>query len=177
MYQLEKEVDLGLSYFTRFKNDDSFYNIKAGLGLIKHHEVARVNGIPAFTSLFVPITGFRNWISSIILIAMFAFGFITKMRYKNYNIIFLAILLVMLGLVFAGTGFSRYWLILLPGFLLGFYQLWNYLKLKDMYFIYISYAVSILYVLNELRLNYLILNSSIFIGEFFYLKKTCLIIK
>jgi len=158
VYNLEKEVDTGLSYFARFKNNEVLYNLKAGIGLIKHKEVGNVNGIPAFITLFLPITGYRNWILSIILILGFVIGYISKWKIEPYKKLFIAILLVMFGLIFAGTGFSRYWLPMLPGYLLGFYLFFNYLKLKDSQFIILSQIIAIIYVVNELRLDYLILN-------------------
>jgi hypothetical protein len=153
VYNLEKEVDTGLSYFARFKNNEVLYNLKAGIGLIKHDEAGNVNGIPAFISLFLPITGYRNWILSIILILGFVIGFISKWEIEPYKKLFIAILLVMFGLIFAGTGFSRYWLPMLPGYLLGFYLFFNYLKLKDSQFVLLSKIIAVIYVLNELRLD------------------------
>jgi hypothetical protein len=158
VYLVEKEVYVDQSYFTRFKNNDLFYNIKAGLGLVKHDEVGKINGIPAFVSLFVPVTGLRNWIVSIVLIASFCFGFVTKWKSKEMRLLFIAIALVMLGLIIAGTGFSRYWLVLLPGFWVGFYLLFNYFKIKDSYFEKCALLLSIIYVANELRLDLLIYN-------------------
>ena len=158
VYYLEKEVDIGLSYFNRFKNNGLWYNISAGLGLIGHQEVGNINGIPAFISLFVPMTGLRNWFFSILLILSFCTGYISKLNSKVYFRIFFAILLVMIGLVFAGTGFSRYWLIMLPGFLLGFYFLFHALRLQDTLFVLLTKIVAVVYVLNEIRLDIKIFN-------------------
>jgi len=158
VYFVERVTDIEQSYFTRFKQNDIFYNIKAGLGIVKHDEVNRINGIPAFISLFLPVTGLRNWIVSIILILAFCFGYISKWKVKEYRLIFITIILIMLGLVFAGTGFSRYWLVLLPGYWLGFYFCFDYLKIKDNYFEKISLLLAIIYVINELRLDYLIVS-------------------
>jgi hypothetical protein len=158
VFLVEKDLYVDQSYFTRFKNNDLFYNIKAGLGLVKHDEVGKINGIPAFVSLFVPVTGFRNWIVSILLIASFCFGFITNWKSKEIKLLFIAIALVMLGLIIAGTGFSRYWLVLLPGFWVGFYLLFNYFKIKDSYFEKCALLLSMIYIANELRLDLLIYN-------------------
>ena len=155
---VEQENSLNVSYFTRFKNKDIFYNLKAGLGLIKHEEVDKVNGIPAFISLFVPVTGIRNWIVSIILIISFSIGLLSRWEIKEYRILTICIFLVMLGLIFAGTGFSRYWLVLLPGFWVGFYLLFIQLKLKQIYFENMALILATLYIINELRLDYIILN-------------------
>lgn len=157
VYNLEKEVDTGLSYFTRFKNNEILYNLKAGIGLIKHDEVGNVNGIPAFITLFLPITGYRNWTLSIILILFFVIGFISKWKFEPYKKLFIAIILVMLGLIFAGTGFSRYWLPMLPGFLLSFYLFFKTLKLKDLHFVILAKLAAVIYVVNELRLDVKIL--------------------
>jgi len=158
VYLVEKEITIEQSYFTRFKENDIFYNIKAGLGIIQHAEVNKINGIPAFVSLFLPVTGLRNWIISIGLIAAFCFGYITKWKIKEYRLIFITIILIMLGLIFAGTGFSRYWLVLLPGYWLGFYFCFSYLKIEDNYFEKISLLLAVIYVINELRLDYLIVS-------------------
>lgn len=157
-YHLEKEIDTGLSYFNRFKNNDIFYNIKAGLGLIQHTEVDNINGIPAFITVFLPITGFRSWILSILLIISFCLGFFSRWKNPPYRNLFIAILLVMGGLVFAGTGFSRYWLLMLPGYLLGFYLFSKQLKLDDKVFLITAKIVAVIYVINEIRLDILILN-------------------
>lgn len=153
VYSLEKEVDTGLSYFSRFKDNGFLYNIKAGIGIIQHEEVSRINGIPAFISLFVPITGIRSWFISLLLIFSFCGGYILYFKNHRMKILFFAISLVLLGLVFAGTGFSRYWLPMLPGFLLGFYLFFSSLKLNDSHFILLAKLIAITYVLNELRLD------------------------
>ena len=159
VYYLEKEVDIGLSYFNRFKNNGLWYNISAGLGFSKHEEVGNINGIPAFISLFVPMTGLRSWLVSIFLITSFCAGFVLKRKIKIYFRLFLAIILVMGGLIFAGTGFSRYWLVMLPGFLLGFYLLFHAFKLRDSYFVLLTKIVAVVYVINEIRLDIKIFNN------------------
>jgi hypothetical protein len=159
VYNIEQNNLSEISYFNRFKTDNQLlYNIKAGLGLIKHHEVSRVNGIPAFISLFVPITGFRNYLLSVILIFAFIFGYVRKDNLLGIKILITSILLTMFGLIIAGTGFSRYWLILLPGFLLGYYFLISKFKINNKWFIYMAQIVSFVYILNELRIDLLILN-------------------
>ena len=148
-----------ISYFNRFKADNQFlYNIKAGLGLIQHHEVGKINGIPAFISLFIPITGFRSYLLSIGLILAFIFGYVKKVHSEGIKVLLISIVLIMTGLIFAGTGFNRYWLILLPGFFLGYYLLGTMLKVKDRWFIYASQVLCLIYIVNELRIDYLILN-------------------
>ena len=100
-----------ISYFNRFKTDNQLlYNMKAGLGLIQHHEAGKINGIPAFISLFVPITGFRNYLLSLVLILSFIYGYVRKNNTEGIKILLTSIVLLMTGLIFAGTGFSRYWL-------------------------------------------------------------------
>lgn len=155
---VENEVYLDQSYFKRFKENDILYNIKSGLGLLKHDEAMRVNGIPAFISLFVPITGLRNWIVSLGLIVVFCYGFFTKRNVKNLRIVSLSIFLVMGGLIMAGTGFSRYWLILLPAFWIGFYLFYTSFKLNEKHFEKLALLLSIIYILNEFRLDYMLLN-------------------
>ncbi|NLP56623.1 hypothetical protein [Lutibacter sp. B1] len=159
VYNIEQNNLSEISYFNRFKTENQFlYNVKAGLGIIKHHEVSRINGIPAFISLFVPITGFRNYLGSVILILAFAFGYYKKNNSFGIKILIISILITMLGLIFAGTGFSRYWLILLPGFLLGYYFLATKFNINDKWFIYTSQIICFIYIANEIRLNFLILN-------------------
>lgn len=157
VFSIESNHTLNQSYFTRFKNNDVFYNIKAGLGILKHDEVDKVNGIPAFVSLFAPVTGLRNWLASIVLILFLSIGLLSKWSSVKYRILALSIFLIMLGLILAGTGFSRYWLVLLPGFWLGFYEFFNLFRIKEKYFIYFVILLSTLYVMNEVRLDYIIL--------------------
>lgn len=159
VYNIEQNNLSEISYFHRFKTDNQFlYNIKSGLGIIKHHEVSRINGIPAFISLFVPITGLRHYLLSIVLLLTISFGYFRKENSTGIKILISALLLPMLGLVFAGTGFSRYWLILLPGFILGFYFAANKLGITNKVFIYISQIVCFIYIVNEIRLDLLIIN-------------------
>jgi len=107
VYNIEQNNLSEISYFNRFKTDNQLlYNVKAGLGLIKHDEVSRVNGIPAFISLFVPITGFRNYLLSVIVIFAFIFGYVRKHNLLGTKILITSILLTMFGLIIAGTGLS-----------------------------------------------------------------------
>ena len=159
VYNIEMQNLSEISYFNRFKTDNQLlYNIKAGLGLIQHHEVGKINGIPAFISLFVPITGFRSYLLSMGLILAFIYGYVKKVHSEGIKVLLISIVLIMTGLIFAGTGFSRYWLILLPGFLLGYYLLGTKLKVKDKWFIYASQVLCLIYIANELRIDYLILS-------------------
>lgn len=147
VYNAEQNFDIGLSYFAKFKNNDIFYHLKTGIGLEGR------NGIPAFISLFIPITSIRSWLISSLLLITFIAGFITKFKDERYRKLFVAILLVQIGLIFAGTGFSRYWLPMLPGYLLGFYLFYKSMKLKDSHFIMLAKIVAVIYVANEMRLN------------------------
>jgi len=162
VYITEQNQTIGISYFNRFKSDNIFiYNIKCGLGLLQHHEVSNINGIPAFISLFVPVTGLRNFPLSILLILLFIFGYIKRKKTLGVSTLFVAIILIMIGLIFAATGFSRYWLILLPGFYLGYYYAYKFLKLKDEWFVILAKIIAVFYVINELRLDYIILSRHI----------------
>jgi len=157
---IEKENLSQISYFKRFKEENQLtYNVKAGLGLIKHREVHRVNGIPAFISLFVPITGIRNMAISIVLLLLIIYGYIRRTSTTGLQMLVLVMALVMVGLIFAGTGFSRYWLILLPGFFLGYYFAAQKIGINNKWFVMGAQAVCLLYIVNELRLDYLILNT------------------
>jgi hypothetical protein len=154
IFNIEKQNVSEISYFDRFKGESPIiYNLKAGLGIEKHYEVSRVNGIPAFASLFVPITGYRNYFISIVLILSFIYGYITKIKSIEVQKIFYSIGLLMLGYMFSGTGFSRYWLPMLPGFLLGFYYLSIKLNIKTKWVILATYGIAFLYLINETRLN------------------------
>lgn len=161
VYTIESSNISEISYFDRFKEENFLlYNIKAGLGLIQHHEVNKINGVPAFISLFVPITGLRNFFMSVVLILLFVLGFVLNRKNKS-NIIFYTTILIMLGLLFAGTGFSRYWVTMLPVYLTGFYLAYNRLKLNDKFYVIISYLICFIYVMNEFRLDYMILTKFI----------------
>jgi hypothetical protein len=159
VYNIESQNLSEISYFNRFKIGENplWYNIKCGLGLEKHYEVSRINGIPAFISLFVPITGVRNFfISSVLLLAVF-FGLYQKVKNAIVVNLLLAFSLVMLGFILAGTGFSRYWLLLLPIIYLGYYLIYAKFFPNPKYFIRIAQILSIVLVLNEIRLTFLIL--------------------
>lgn len=159
LYNIEQSNLSEISYFKRFKVEDPIlYNIKCGLGIIKHWETSKINGIPAFISLFIPITGIRNYIASIFLILAFVLGYIFKGRSLGLKKVLYSLILVMLGFLFAGTGFSRYWVALLPGFYLGFYFLWEKLSLKVDWFVRISQVLCAVYIINEIRLDILIFN-------------------
>ncbi|WP_340064253.1 hypothetical protein [Ascidiimonas aurantiaca] len=160
VYHIEQNNVSEISYFDRFKSENPFlYNIKAGLGLIKHYEVSRTNGIPAFISLFVPVTGLRNFLGSLFLIISFILGYLVTKKTKGMKWLFISILLVMAGLIVAGTGFSRYWLILLPGFLTGYYFLSSKLTIGTKWFVTGSQILCFVYLLNELRLNVVLLHT------------------
>jgi len=159
LLNIEEQNLSEISYFNRFKVDNPLlYNIKCGLGLEKHHEVDKINGLPAFTSLFVPITGFRNYIVSLVLIVGFMVGLISHLKFTAIKKLFISVIVIMLGFVFAGTGFSRYWLVLLPAFYLGYYYLFKLLKIHDKWFVYATQIMSFIYILNEIRLDILIVN-------------------
>jgi hypothetical protein len=161
VFSVESFSDANLSYFNRFKNNSFLYNIQAGLGIIQHEETKNVNGIPAFISLFLPITGFRSWILSLVLAGSFWMGYLSHYKKNFYSTIILIILLLMGGLAIAGTGFSRYWLPLTPLFLLGFYQFFKLFKFDDRYWVYGAKALILIYVINELRINWIVIKKII----------------
>ncbi|WP_055445276.1 hypothetical protein [Lacinutrix himadriensis] len=158
VYYIEMSNVSEISYFKRYKegNNGLWTNIKAGLGFMIHPEVRNLSGLPAFVTLFIPITGFRHYLISAILFGLFLFGYIKTNKSNGIQFLFYATLLVMLGLVFAGTGFSRYWLVFLPCYYLGFYYAFKTFKLKDSWFFLLSKIVAIIYVINEIRLDFLI---------------------
>lgn len=160
VYHIESNNLSQLTYFNRFKEENALlYNIKAGLGIIQHHEVNRINGIPAFINLWVPITGFRNFAGSILLLSAFVAGYIFRKKSYGINLLFFATILIMLGLIVAGTGFTRYWMPLVPAYYLGYYFLFERLKIKNKYPIYGMYILSFIYLLNEMRLNYTVVSN------------------
>lgn len=159
VYGIEQNELSEISYFARFQNNNTFLsNVKYGLGIGIHPEVSRVNGIPAFISLFVPITGIRNYLISVVFILMFILGYIRIKKSFSIKLIFISTLLVLLGFMISGTGFSRYWLLLLPSFHLGFYFLFSSFKFNDKWFVLMAKILAIVYVINELRLDYIVLN-------------------
>ena len=147
-----------IRYVSRFKVDNPLlYNIKCGLGLEQHYEVDKINGIPAFISLFVPKTGIRSHIVSVILIGGFVFGYYRKLKSNEIKKLAISIIMIMFGFLIAGTGFSRYWLVLLPGFYLGYYFLFKSFNIKEKWFIYLSQLLALIYIVNEIRLDIIIL--------------------
>ncbi|WP_220759952.1 hypothetical protein [Flavobacterium sp. UMI-01] len=160
VYHIESQNLSEISYFNRFKTGEHplLYNIKCGLGLEKHYEVSRVNGIPAFTSLFVPITGFRNFYLSLVLLLAVFFGLYQKVKNTIVFNFLITFFLVMFGFVLAGTGFNRYWLVLLPIIYLGYFFIYDKYIHNPTIFIKIIQIISVILILNEIRITSLILN-------------------
>lgn len=160
VYNIESQNLSEISYFSRFKSEDNplWYNIKCGLGIEQHYEVRRINGIPAFISLFVPITGVRNYLVSSILISVVFFGLYQKINTKIVLNLLIAFSLVFLGFVFAGTGFSRYWIALLPIIYLSYYFIYFKFFKNPTYFVVIAQMISVVLILNEIRLTFLLFN-------------------
>jgi len=159
VYHIESNHLSNIGYFTRFQHENPFlHNIKCGLGLVKGDEVNKINGIPAFISLYVPITGLRNYVGSLVLIIAFLIGYFRVKKTLGVKVLLTAVISVMLGLIVAGTGFSRYWLVVLPGFYLGYYFLFKSFNCSDKWFIIGAKIIMTIYIINELRLDYLIFN-------------------
>lgn len=153
---VESVSDANLSYFNRFKNNSLIYNFQAGIGIIKHEETKNINGLPAFSSLFLPITGFRSWMLSSFLLVVFWLGYIFNREKIFYNYIIFIIVLLTGGLAIAGTGFSRYWLPMIPLFLLGFYEFFKWFKIDEKFWIIGVKLIVLMYVINELRIDWLV---------------------
>lgn len=158
VYSIEKELDTGLNYFSRFRNNSYLDNIKAGLGYSKLSDVDNTNGLPALISLFIPKIGFRSALLSIILIITILTGLLSRIKINSYKILLSSVILIMAGLIFAGTGFSRYWLPLLPIFILGIYLFTLKLKINHSHLLIIAKVIGTIYVINEIRLDLLVLN-------------------
>lgn len=147
---IESSVNSEHSYFKRFELYTLSDRILLGLGL--KQDGRRLNGIPAIISLFFPKTGVRDWYSSLFLLTFAFFGiFLASKKNFTVRVLTIALSLVMLGLIYSATGFSRYWLPLLPVFLLGFWFSFKYLKLKQNYFSFISVITSSLYLVIQLK--------------------------
>ncbi|MCI9843903.1 hypothetical protein [Flavobacterium pectinovorum] len=159
IYNIESQNLSEISYFNRFKVGENplWYNIKCGLGLEKHYEVSRINGIPAFISLFVPVTGVRNYLISFILLFAVFFGLLKKIKNTIILNLFFAFTLIILGFILAGTGFSRYWLVLLPIIYLSYYLIYNKYFSNPKYFVLVAQVIGLVLFLNEIRLTFLIL--------------------
>jgi hypothetical protein len=126
--------------------------IKIGLGL-RDQGNGRVNGIPAIISLFIPKTGFREWITSLAILVTVLMGLFFSHAKKVDNLLRFSLILLLLGLVFAATGFSRYWMPLLPIFWLGIYYFYRKFNPENKYFVYFSLVFITLYLANAVRLN------------------------
>ena len=163
IHNIETQNLSEISYFDRYKSSENplLYNLKCGLGLAQNHEVGRINGIPAFISLFLPITGIRNYFLSILLLIIIVFGLYKNKKNKIVFSLFVSFILVFLGFTFAGTGFSRYWLVLLPIIYLGFYYSYTYFFKNPKYFILFSKVACLILLLNEVRITILLLNKNL----------------
>jgi hypothetical protein len=160
IYSLETHANIGgISYFTRFRSSSLIDLLKAGLGFGNYSDLANMNGLPAFISLFIPKIGLRSGIISIILLLIICLGLFSKIKNREYQNIFSIMLLIMIGLIFAGTGFSRYWLPLLPIFILGFYHFMLNIRFKNTHFLIASKIIALVYVVNEIRLDILVLKN------------------
>jgi hypothetical protein len=163
VYNIESQNLSEISYFSRYKMDENplWYNIKCGLGIEQHHQVNRINGIPAFISLFVPVTGIRNFVISLVLLLAVIFGLYKNWKNPIIKQLSIAFGLVFLGFVLAGTGFSRYWLVLLPIIYLSFYYIYTLFTKKVNYFIYATNLFFIVLLLNEVRITLLLIKKII----------------
>lgn len=163
VYNIESQNLSEISYFNRFKSNENpiWYNIKCGLGIEQHYEVGRINGIPAFISLFIPITGIRNYVISSFLILAVFFGLYLKLKNKIILNFLIAFSLVVFGFIFAGTGFSRYWLVLLPIIYLSYYFIYSKFFRNSMYFALLAQIISFILILNEIRLTFLIFQKNL----------------
>lgn len=156
LVNIESGGNDGYSYLSRFSNG-FLKTLSDGLGFTIAENHTRHNGVPAFISMFMPITGIRSWVLSIFLIA---FLLLTVFYKKFFNIHKEAVLIfavLYLILLISGTGFSRYWLSSLPLIYLSFF---NFLKDKihlDKLKLITLILVIFLFI-NELRVTYLILN-------------------
>lgn len=160
IYSLETHANIGgISYFERFRSSSLHDLLKAGLGFGNYSQLANLNGLPAFISLFIPKMGLRNGIISIILLLIISLGLFNKIKNRVYLTVLSIMLLIMAGLIFAGTGFSRYWLPLLPIFFLGFYHFMIKIRLSDTHFLIASKIIAVVYVVNEIRLDILVLKN------------------
>lgn len=163
VYNIESQNLSEISYFNRFKGNENplWYNIKCGLGLEQHYEVSRINGIPAFASLLIPITGIRNFTISLLLLATVIFGLYKNRKNAIIKQLSIAFGLTFLGFIIAGTGFSRYWLVLLPITYLGFYYVFILFFKRVNFFVYFSIFIFTILLLNEFRITLLLIKKTI----------------
>jgi len=146
----------GYSYLSRFSNG-FLKTISDGLGFTIAENHSRHNGIPAFISMFIPITGIRSWFLSILLIAFLLFSMFYNKFLKIHREAILIFIFLYMILLLSGTGFSRYWLSSLPLIYLAFF---NFLKDKvhlNKLKLITLILITLLFI-NELRITYLILN-------------------
>lgn len=163
VYNIESQNLSEISYFNRFKGNENplWYNIKCGLGLEQHYEVSRINGIPAFASLLIPVTGIRNFTISLLLLATVIFGLYKNRKNAIIKQLSIAFGLTFLGFIIAGTGFSRYWLVLLPITYLGFYYVFILFFKRVNFFVYFSIFIFTILLLNEFRITLLLIKKTI----------------
>lgn len=162
-------VDFGIeaneSGFSQFKhsNESVFIrNLKKGIGIMPMEKNGRFNGLPAFINNFIPFNHFRDWSLSIFFLILVFFGLITnhiKRLNNTYRIFLFTIILVMTCFILSGTGFSRYWLPLFPIFYLGIRDTLKIFYKNDNIFIYFITTSIFFYILNEIRLTKVVLQS------------------
>lgn len=158
VYLVESAPSSNINYFNRFEEQTFFERIKAGLGLVQAPDVSRINGTPAFANMFIPITGFRSWLISIPLLILLVVGYVQK-KARKHRTLFIAMVLVLFGFVFSGTGFTRYWLAVLPSFILGFYLCIPNTTLSRKVFLLASVCIPLVYIANEIRITAMVLSN------------------
>ena len=150
----------GFSQFDSTGENVLIRNIKKGLGVMPM-ENGKFNGIPAFINNFIPKTDLRDWSTSLLCLLIVLYGLITNVIQKRNktNVLLSTLLLVMLGFIISGTGFSRYWLPLFPIFYLGIRETLRGVFNKDKVFVYFVFISIFFYTLNEIRLFQVVFQS------------------
>ena len=154
-------IESGFSQFDSSGENVLIRNLKRGLGVMPK-ENGKINGIPAFINNFIPKTHLRDWTTSLLCLLIVLYGLIINViqkRNKIYVFLLSTLLLVMLGFIISGTGFSRYWLPLFPIFYLGIRETLRCFFKKDNVFVYFVFISIFFYSLNEIRLFQVVFES------------------
>ena len=152
------------SGFSQFKNTGEnvlIRNLKKGLGFIPM-ENGKFNGIPAFINNFIPKVNLRDWYLSVFSLFIVLYGLIINVLRKTnrtYAVLLITLFLVMLSFIVSGTGFSRYWLPLFPIFYLGIRETFKLFLKHDTMFTYFVVIGIFFYILNEIRLIQVVIQS------------------
>lgn len=133
------------SNLTRFENSSLFDLITRGL--------LDLDKLP---TIIYPLEDFKNWAIALVIMFIIMYGLYLKIKNKNRIAWFLLAfsLIYIIGLSAAGAGNSRYWLFIIPIFIISFWEIWQLsierLKLKRFSWLFLG-ALWVIFSMLDVR--------------------------